>query len=296
VEKKICGKRTRVQRCRQPTSELKTKKAKLARNEEVEHVTGNDVIGQVFVYFEQHPDQIPELRLRLGLLDVPSSLSSSSSSIATPLPRLRLDPKEEREQLERATSLYHRLGLSDRKYNELRLYAPDRFPSLGKVKRRTAAVVPAVSTATVDGHPFVRVSLSDSIRRDLEANPDLAQHTDKWMKVGGDGAKDKQEKDIDKVPLTTMCYAWLFEPGSASRDNSATVRPFYFACLHAIAMYVLHVVFFLFLAVLYSAHAFCVRHGSLRATSCSAQCAPACERKWKQSQKMELYMRTNGTI
>ena len=235
AQPQVCGKRTRGQWCRQPTSQLKTKKAKLARNQEVEQVTGHDVIGQVLVYFEQHPDQIPELRLRLGLIDVPSSSSSSSSLATPPHPpshRLRLDPQEQREQLERATSLYHRLGCSDRKWNELRRYAPDRFPSLAKIKQRTAAVVPAVTTATVDDHLFVCCSLSDCIRRDLEANPELAKETDKWMKVGGDGAKDTQEKDIDKAPLTTMCYAWLFEPGSASRDNSATVRPFLsFACI-----------------------------------------------------------------
>jgi len=241
----VCGKRSRGPWCRQPTSELKTKKAKLARNQEVEQVTGHDVIGQVVVYFEQHPDQIPELRLRLGLLDIPSSSSSSSSS--TPPPRLRLDPKEQREQLERATSLYHRLGCSDRKWNELRRYAPDRFPSLAKIKQRTAAVVPAVTSATVDGHIFVSCSLSDCIRRDLEANPELAKETDKWMKIGGDGAKDTQEKDIDKAPLTTMCYAWLFEPGSASRDNSATVRPFSsIACIDCNCDVRLHVFFFSF--------------------------------------------------
>lgn len=186
----------------------------------MEKVCGGDVVGQVAVYFEQHPDQLPELRMRLGLLDVPSS----SSSPSLPPPRLRLDPVEQQEQLARATSLYHRLALSDRKYNELRLYARDRFPSLGKVKKRTAAVVPTVTTSTVGEHSFVCCSLRDCILRDLQANLALAEATDKFMKIGGDGAKDTQEKDTDKAPLTTMCYAWLFEPGSTSRDNSATVR------------------------------------------------------------------------
>ena len=68
------------------------------------------------------------------------------------------------------------------------------FPP-SKVKQMTAAVVPAVSTSTVGEHSFVCCSLRECILRDLQANPALAQETDKFMKIGGDGAKDTQEKE-----------------------------------------------------------------------------------------------------
>jgi len=115
---KVCGKRTRGQRSRVPTSQLKTPLAKRARNKEVDHISGGDVIEQTAVYFEQHPDQLPALLKRLGIDPPPSRPPPAPPPPPPPPPSNVVD---------RAAAVQQRIGLSTRDYGLVHLVCPNTF-------------------------------------------------------------------------------------------------------------------------------------------------------------------------
>ncbi len=105
-------------------------------------------------------------------------------------------------------------------YNGLRgSVVGETLPPHGRVMKAVANAAAPPSVATTDTMSCVRVSLKESIRIDIAADPVRKQkQRHHYIKIGGDSACDMAEKDVSSRSILLLVYAWI---GSSSASPNS---------------------------------------------------------------------------